>query len=424
MPAIRYVLSLVIMMSLCYGAIAAEGVPSPPHADNTWFKDAKFGIFVHWGLYAVHGKNEKGPYVSWAMENEGIPVAEYEPYADQFQPAKFDADEWMHLVKDAGAKYMTFTSKHHEGFAMFDSALTDYDSMDRAAKRDFVGELVQAARANDLKISFYYSTLDWHQPDYKTDLAKYVDEYMFGQVRELCTNYGPIDGLWFDGEWDHPESTWRAEELVTMIRTLQPNALINDRLGKGVRGVTPLADFYTREQMSEIGEKTETEEKEIRPWEACLTIGTSWGYMKKDGPPKSSIELIRTLVDVVSRGGNLLLNVGPTPEGEIPAPLAERLRDIGVWLAKNGESIYGTRQVRGVTVSAGKLTGKAGLLYVHLEERPGEEISLKGIAGPIAGATVLSTGEVLAFNDGTKTVRMPATWPEEAVVVIAVEIGK
>ena len=131
--------------------------PMPPHADNTWFKDGKFGIFVHWGLYAVHGTNTKGPYVSWAMENEGISVADYEPYADEFRPANFDADQWMKLVREAGARYLTFTSKHHEGFAMFNSALTDYDSMDRAAKRDFVGELVTAARANDVKISFYYS---------------------------------------------------------------------------------------------------------------------------------------------------------------------------------------------------------------------------------------------------------------------------
>lgn len=394
----------------------------PPHADSTWFKDAKFGIFVHWGLYALHGTNTKGPYVSWAMENEGIPASEYEPYADRFQPKHFDANAWMKLVREAGAKYLTFTSKHHEGFCMFNSALTDYDSVDRAAKRDFVGELVRAARANDVKISFYYSTLDWHHPDFKADLPKYVHEYLFGQVRELCTNYGPIDGIWFDGEWDHPESTWRAEELVRMIRTLQPDALVNDRLGKGVRGVTPLADFYTREQMSEIGEKTETEEKEVRPWEACLTIGTSWGYRTDDGPPKSSTELIRTLVDVVSRGGNLLLNVGPKPDGTIPAPLAERLRDIGAWLNVNGESIYGTRQVKGVTTSAGKLTGKDDRLFVHLEERPGETVTLSGLEASIAGATLLANGESLAFDDDTNSIQVPATWPESAVVVLAVDL--
>lgn len=394
----------------------------PPHADNTWFKDAKFGIFVHWGLYAVHGTNTKGPYVSWSMNDEQIPVAEYAKYADQFNPTKFDADAWMKLVNEAGAKYMTFTSKHHEGFCMFGSALTDYDAVDRAANRDIVEELVTAARANGVKISFYYSMLDWYQPDFKADLPKYIDQFMFGQVRELCTNYGPIDGLWFDGEWDHPETTWRAEELVRMIRTLQPNALINDRLGKGVRGATPLADFYTREQMSEIGEKTDTEEKDVRPWEACLTIGTSWGYRRDDGAPKSSTELIRTLVDVVSRGGNLLLNVGPKPDGTIPAPLAERLRDIGAWLAVNGESIYGTRQVKGITASAGKLTRKGDTLYVHLEECPGDRVMLSGLDQRIAGATILGTGDVLSVNDAAKVVQMPATWPVGAVVTIALAL--
>ncbi len=394
-------------------ARAAE--PMPPHADATWFKDAKFGIFVHWGLYALHGKNDKGPYVSWAMENEGISVAEYEPYADQFRPEHFDADAWMKLVKEAGAKYLTFTSKHHEGFSMFDSDLSDYDSMDRAANRDIVDELITAARAKDVKISFYYSMLDWYHPDFKADLPKYIDEFMFGQVRELCTNYGPIDGLWFDGEWDHPEETWRAEALVRMIRTLQPNALVNDRLG-----ITPLADFYTREQMSEIGEKTATEEKEIRPWEACLTIGTSWGYRQDDGAPKSSAELIRTLVDVVSRGGNLLLNVGPKPDGTIPEPLAQRLRDIGAWLAVNGESIYGTRQVQGIETSAGKLTRKGDTIYVHLEERPGDSVTLTGLEQGIASAKMLTTGESIVVDTENATIRLSATWPSDSVVVVAV----
>jgi len=380
-----------VCVLLALPARAQEAMP--PRADSTWFKDAKFGIFVHWGLYALHGKNDKGPYVSWAMENEDIPVAEYAPYADQFNPTKFDANDWMKLVREAGAHYMTFTSKHHEGFSMFGSALTDYDS------------------------------LDWYHPDYAADLPKYIDEFMFGQVRELCTNYGPIDGLWFDGEWDHPAETWRAEELVRMIRTLQPNALINDRLGKGVRGITPLADFYTREQMSEIGEKTETEEQEIRPWEACLTIGTSWGYRRDDGAPKSSDELIRTLVDVVSRGGNLLLNVGPTPEGEIPGPLAERLRDMGAWLAANGEAIYGTRQVHGIKASAGKLTGKGDRLYLHLEGHPGAEVTLSGLTRPIAGVRFLATGDGLEFDEEAKSIALPATLPEGPVTVVEVALG-
>lgn len=418
MKTCNYVAVLAVLVGVCAGAWPQEY--TPPHADNTWFKDAKFGIFVHWGLYAVYGKNDKGPYVSWAMANEGIPATNYAPLADQFNPEHFDADAWMKLVKAAGARYLTFTSKHHEGFSMFGSALTEYDSVDRAAKRDFVKELIAAARTNGVKISFYYSMLDWYQPDFKADLPKYVDEFLFGQVRELCSNYGPIDGIWFDGEWDHPEETWRAADLVRMIRMLQPNALVNDRLGKGVRGTTPLADFFTREQMSEIGEKTDTEDKDVRPWEACLTIGTSWGYRRDDGAPKSSDELIRTLVNVVSRGGNLLLNIGPKPDGTIPDPLADRLRAIGAWLQVNGESIYGTRRANGISASAGVLTRKGDTVYVHLEARPGDALVLAGLDKPVTSARVLATGQSLEVSASDNTIRLPQIWPESPVVVVAV----
>jgi alpha-L-fucosidase len=280
-----------------------------------------------------------------------------------------------------------------------------------------------AARANDVKISFYYSTLDWYQPDFKANLPKYIDEFLFGQVRELCTNYGPIDGIWFDGEWDHPSETWRAPELVNLIRSLQPNALINDRLGKGVRGVTPLADFYTREQMSEIGEKTEAEEKEVRPWEACLTMGIAWGYRRDDGPAKSSTELIRTLVDVVSRGGNLLLNVGPRPDGTVPEHLVARLNDIGAWLEKNGDSVYGTRKANGIMASSGKLTAKGDTLYLHLESRDADTVTLTGLKRPIKSAILLETGEVLTVDNGAKSIALPATLPDPVVSVIVVELG-
>jgi alpha-L-fucosidase len=413
------------------GFYARPGVPDPGTKaaredlsalppDTTWFQDAKFGIFVHWGLYALHGRNDTRDYASWAMHDDKIPVSEYAPYADQFDPKRFDAKAWMELVREAGARYMTFTSKHHEGFSLFDSALTNYDTADRAAGRDIVGELVTAARAQDVRIGFYYSMLDWYHPDFEKDLGKYVDEFLFGQVRELCMNYGPIDGIWFDGEWDHPESTWRAAELVAMIHRLQPDALVNDRLGKGVRGETVLADFYTREQMSEIGKVVDGEGTRVRPWEACLTIGRSWGYRVDDGTPKSSAELIRTLVDVVSRGGNLLLNVGPTPDGEIPEPLARRLRAIGDWLARNGEGIYGTRAVRGITASAGKLTGKWDRVYVHLEEHPGAALQLTGLPASPKEAWVVSTGERLRVDGETGSVALPEMLPEGAVTSIGV----
>jgi alpha-L-fucosidase len=326
------------------------GISQPESAEKQaeryeWFNEAKFGMFVHWGLYSVPARNNKGPYVSWMMEQEGIPVSEYDKYADRFKPAKFDAAKWFEILQSAGMRYMVFTSKHHEGFCMFDSALTDYNSVDRAAGCDFVRELVDAGRKAGVKTGFYYSMLDWHHPDFEKDMPKYID-YMHDQVRELCSNYGAIDFLWFDGEWDHPLATWRSTELVEMIRGLQPNAVVNDRLGKGERGETPLADFYTREQMSEIGHAAEFEKSRTYPWEACLTIGTSWGYKEGDGPLKDTRELVHTLVDIASRGGNLLLNVGPTSDGEIPEPLVSRLREMGKWMDVNGEAIYGTTKWR------------------------------------------------------------------------------
>ncbi|MCA9424790.1 MAG: alpha-L-fucosidase, partial [Candidatus Omnitrophica bacterium] len=324
------------------------------------------------------------------------------------------------IFKEAGARYVTFTSKHHEGFCMFDSTLTDYDSVDRAPHKDFVKELIDAARKADMKISFYYSTLDWAHPDFKKDLSQYVDEYLFGQVRELCTNYGPIDGIWFDGEWDHPAEIWKATDLVSMIHELQPGALVNDRIGKGERGKTTLADFYTREQPVEILKKTETEAR--KPWEACLTIGESWGYRRNDTNLKSTEELIRFLIDVASRGGNLLLNVGPTPEGEIPAPLVKRILGIGEWLKKNGDSIYGTYASPFASLPYGKCTTKDDTLYLHLESNPGTPLELPGLKNNIENVHFLETGEALDFDNETNSIQLPKELPDPVVTVVAVEL--
>jgi alpha-L-fucosidase len=262
--------------------------------------------------------------------------------------------------------------------------------------------------------------LDWHHPDFAGHLDRYVDEYLFGQVRELCTNYGPIDGIWFDGEWDHPASTWRAPELVGMIRALQPGAVVNDRLGKGERGVTDLSDFYTREQLSEIEKKQGFELR--KPWEACMTIGRSWGFRREDAPFLSGEELIRSLVDVASRGGNLLLNVGPTPEGEIPPHLVERLRAIGTWLRANGESIYGTAASPFDSLPDGKCTVKGDRLYIHLTSHPHRPVALPGLENPIRRAWLLETGEPVAVDDAAKTLLLPDQLPNDVVTTVAVQL--
>ncbi len=383
-----------------------------------WFNEAKFGLFIHWGLYSLHGKNDGGAYVSWSMEQESIPVEEYAPYADRFDPTQFDATRWMEIAKSAGMRYVVFTSKHHEGFSMFETELCDYSSEKRAPGRDFARELVEAARAAGLKIGFYYSFLDWYHPDYSGDLDKYVREFAHPQVAEICTNYGPIDVVWFDGEWDHPAETWHSEELVRTIRRLQPNAVINDRLGKDERGTTALSDFYTREQPSEIDEETGFEVAR-NPWEACMTIGKSWGFRHDDAPFLSVEELIRYLSSIACRGGNVLLNVGPTPEGEIPEHFVERLGAIGRWLDVNGSAIYGTY---GMTVGEHACTAREDRLYVHLTERPGDALTLSGLNVAIRCARLLGADGELTVDDAGKRVVLPADMPDEAVSIVELEL--
>ena len=387
-----------------------------------WFQDAKFGMFIHWGSYAVPARNATGGLASFVMKDESIPREEYERFADAFHPGQFDPAQWMALAKAAGMKYVVFTSKHHEGFCMYDSALTDYDCADRGPGRDVAGELVAAGREAGMRIGFYYSMLDWHHPDYEANLPAYVDSYLFGQVRELCTNYGPIDCLWFDGEWDHPLETWRGRDLIELIRELQPNALINDRIGKGERGTNKLVDFYTREQPVEIQQGTSFERRRTMPWEACMTIGDSWGYRADDTDLKDSDDLIRFLVDVVSRGGNLLLNVGPTADGVIPEPLVARLRDIGAWMEQNGEAIYGAAASPFPSLPVGKCTAKGNRLFLHLEEIPEAPIQLPGLRTPIKRAWVLANGEELAVDPAAQSVSAPTDLPVAPITTIAIEL--
>jgi alpha-L-fucosidase len=387
-----------------------------------WFDEAKFGLFVHWGPFSLQGSDPNATFDYFDMKGNAALRMDYTKYAKAFDPKKFDAGKWMAAANSAGMKYVVFTSKHHDGYCLFDSALTDYDSIDGLPKADYVRELVRAARTAQLKIGFYYSILDWYQPDYSSDFPKYVSEYLFPQVKELCANYGPIDCVWFDGEWDHPLADWRSPELVMMIRDLQPYTLINDRLGLGERGVTPLCDFYTREQPSEMNVAMAFERQRPYSWEACMTMGESWQYSLKDTKLKSTADLVRILVDVVSRGGNLLLNVGPTPDGEIPDPLCERLRGIGVWLAAHGESIYDTTRSPFASLPAGKCTAKGNRLYVHMESPPDGPLTLPGLRNAIRKAYLLDTGAELAFDNAAKTVTMPERFPNDIMTVIVIEL--
>ncbi|MBI4553346.1 MAG: alpha-L-fucosidase [Candidatus Latescibacteria bacterium] len=310
------------------------------------FQEMRFGLFVNWGVYALIGHGE------WVMHTEQIPVDEYEKLPPRFNPTRFHADEWADLMVEAEQRYMVFDTKHHEGFCMFDSALTDYRVTNTPFGRDPVAELAEACRQRGLVLGFYYSLLDWHHPAYRADWPAYVAYYQ-GQVRELCTQYGDIGMIWFDGYWPAHDSPahfleggpWDLAETYDLIHELQPQALIGNN-----HHVTPLPgeDFQMFEQ-DLPGENTagfNAPSIGDRPLESCLTINKSWGYHSEDHAHKSVAELIQFLVACVEQDSNLLLNVGPMPSGEIQPEHVERLRGLGAWLSVHGESVYGTRPGR------------------------------------------------------------------------------
>jgi len=311
-----------------------------------WWREAKFGLFIHWGLYALLEGEWKGQPVAslgeWIMLRARIPVREYEQLPKRFNPTKFNAQDWVSLAKRAGQKYLVITAKHHDGFCMYDSKVTDYDIVDATPfGRDPIRELSAACQREGIKLCFYYSqTQDWHHPDgdgndwdfdeSKKDFRGYVDRYVKPQVRELLTNYGPIGLIWFDTPKGISEQ--QSLQLVELVHELQPECLVSGRVG------------------NHVGDYASTKDNVIPPglmaemdWETPATINDTWGYKRDDHNWKSDEDLIHKLVDIVSKGGNYLLNVGPTAEGEIPRPSVERLESMGRWLGRNSEAVYGTR---------------------------------------------------------------------------------
>jgi alpha-L-fucosidase len=327
-----------------------------------WWRDARFGMFIHWGLYAVPAGVYENQAIDgigeWIMNSAQIPVAEYEQFAAQFDPVQFDAAEWVRIAKDAGMKYIIITSKHHDGFSLWDSDVSNYDIIDATPfGRDILRELADAAAEQGIRLGFYHSIMDWHHPDaqaphyptYNTgdkinpNFPSYVENYLKPQVRELVTNYDPAV-LWFDGEWV-PE--WTHEmglEMYNMVRSLSPDILINNRVDKGRQGMQGMTrtdqqyagDFGTPEQEILAGTST-------LDWESCMTMNDTWGFKSTDNNWKSAETLIHNLVDIAAKGGNYLLNVGPTAEGLIPQASVERLAEMGDWMDVNGEAIYGSR---------------------------------------------------------------------------------
>lgn len=365
-----------------------------------WFMEARFGMFIHWGLYAIPAGGE------WIMSLKEMTVEEYEKYFEMFDPDACSPGEWVKLAKRAGMKYAVLTAKHHDGFCLFDSVLTDYKSTKTKAGRDFVREFVEACREEEIKVGLYFSIIDWHHPDFpkygdrqhpmrnheeykdeKINFDRYLD-YMHGQVKELVTGYGKLDILWFDFSYDDMcGEKWRASELIRMVRHYQPDVIIDNRLeGSGenhgsITTSTPLpysGDFASPEQIIPPEGILDDNGDQI-PWELCATMNNHWGFCSFDHVFKTAPMLIRKLVECTSKGGNMILNVGPDARGKIPAESVKVLEEIGAWMRENGESIYECG-ISGIPKPEwGRYTQKGDVIYAHVYEEPLGSLPLYGI---------------------------------------------
>ncbi len=384
-----------------------------------WFNEARFGMFVHWGLYALSGaEGWPAPHRSLSQRSR---EEEYERLAGLFRPKPFPAREWARLAREAGMKYMVMTTKHHEGFCLFDSPLTDCTSAKAAAGRDLVAEYVDACRSEGLRVGFYYSLMDWHHPDWHqcaTDEAarQRLVSFIHGQVRELCTNYGKIDVMWYDGAAPLDEEGWESAKMNAMVRELQPDILINNRSWSK-------EDFNTPEKR--IWAYAESD----RAWEACFTTNNNWGYRASGDDWKTPVQIVRMLGQVANGGANLLLNVGPEADGSVPEPCVGLLKRVGEWMRANGEAVYNSERIqRPEWMQLGIFTFRARTLYLHLYLWPGQQgqqIEMRGLETEVLSARFLVSGEPIDFEqtgDHLVLQGMPETAPDELATVIAMEL--
>ena len=392
---------------------AADVAPSgAPAASRSWFRDARFGMFIHFGLYATLERGE------WVMHNERIPPADYQKRIALFNPSQFDPRAWVNLAKAAGQRYIAITSKHHEGFCMFRTATSDFGILHAPFGRDLIGELSAECHRQNMPLFFYFSLMDWNNPAYKESLepkspvsAAFL-EIVQTQLRELCTQYGKIAGIWFDGGWDHTPDQWHSADLIALIRGLQPDALINDRSGLP-------ADFSTPEQ--ELGHRPEKDDGRLR--EACLTINDDWGYARTDSRHKPVSELVQMLATAAGSDCNVLLNVGPQPSGVIQQEFVDRLRGVGAWLNKNGAAIYATRPGRGVYYTATASTARGNTWFLHIFNwLPGTSLRMDyTVKGEIKRAYVLEDGAAFPFermpSGGITTTATNKGWSAEDCVI-------
>lgn len=443
----QYALTLILLL--------AFGATGDAQRDQRmqWWRDARFGMFIHWGLYAVPAGEYQGQRSKdvgeWIMSWANIPRSDYEKFAPQFNPVKFDAARVVRIAKDAGMKYIVITSKHHDGFAMYDSAVSDYDIVDSTPyKKDPMRVLADEARKQGLKFCFYYSIMDWHHPSQyvkaagkhetaghgKTEMREgqkpiYV-AYMKAQLKELITTYDPAV-LWFDGEWVDWWTEADGKDLYQYVRGLKPDILINNRVGKGRKGMEGLnkddqqysGDFGTPEQQIPASGLPGVD------WESCMTMNDTWGFKSYDDHWKPVETLVRNVIDTASKGGNYLLNVGPTAEGEIPQPSVERLAGIGQWMKVNGDAIYGTTAGPFKTqLPWGRATAKPGKLYLHVFDWPtGGTLTVPGYTSVGTRAYLMADPKkrlpTKASADGL-VIDLPRTAPDPIASVIVLEVGR
>ena len=426
------------------GAMALEVSGPSTAADRLrWMREARFGLFIHWGLYALPARHE------WVKNRERLDDRHYQRYFDHFDPDLFDPKRWAEEAANAGMKYFVITTKHHEGFCLWDSALTDYKVTNTPAGRDLLRPMVEAFREAGLRVGFYHSLLDWHHPEFPIDalhpqrddeevkraaqgrdVAKYAD-YLHGQVRELLTGYGPVDYLFFDFSYPNRfeggkgRDAWRSEELLALVRELQPDVIVNDRLD--IPG-----DVLTPEQYQPASSMSLDED---HLWEACQTLNGSWGYDRDNLDWKTPDQLVRMLVDGVSKDGNLLLNVGPTARGEFDARAIATLRAIGEWTRLHGRSIYGAGASDFSPPPDCRYTRRGDRLYLHVFSWPYRHLHLPGLAQHVEYAQLLNDGSEIGMEvhepggqaqntvmgglpDGTLTLVLPVQRPSVAVPVI------
>ena len=439
----RSVLSLLL-------ALAACRAPTPTLEENedrmVWWREARFGLFLHWGLYAVPAGEwgDDDRHAEWILTTARIPLEQYEELVPRFDPVRFDADAWVRMAKEARMKYVVVTTKHHDGFALFDSRVSDYDVMATPFARDVMAELADACRRHGLRISWYHSIMDWHHADYLprrdweersaegADFDRYV-AYLHAQVTELLTNYGDVGVMWFDGEW---EATWnheRGRALYDLCRSLQPDVIVNNRVDVGRAGMEGFTEGGAR--AGDFGTPEQTVPDTGVPgvdWETCMTMNANWGYNAADRDWKPAGELVRKLVDIASKGGNFLLNVGPKADGTFPDEAVERLAAIGAWMDVNAEAIHGTEaspveRPEWGCVTTRRLQGGDTLLYLCVFDWPADgRLVLAGLGNELREARLLGAPErtvEVRRGSGELAFLLPGAAPDPHASVLAVRVA-